>query len=95
MAASGARTVLGAGSSTHQRGFSSGQCTCIGETLVSQMGVSVAATGAEAVRGFLKEGVQSWMAGGNYRSVQNSPRGQMAEAFVATATRLARPCLGN
>lgn len=95
MIASGARAVLGAGRSPPLRGFSPAQCSCVGDTLVARMGAPVAATGAEAVRGFLQDGLQTWMARGSYSRVKNSPQAQIAEAFVRTSTQLASSCVAN
>lgn len=75
--------------------YSSVQCTCAGDTIVASMGAPVSAAGAEAVRGFIEDGLRSWVTGGNFRILRNSPRGQIADAFVNSASRLSRTCIGQ
>ncbi len=74
--------------------YSSAQCTCAGDTILASMGPTASAAGAEAVRGFIEDGLKSWVTGSNFRILRKSPRGQIADAFVNSTSRLSRSCTG-
>lgn len=92
MIGAAARSVHDLGERTPRAVFSSAQCDCAAETLVSSMGAPAAARGAESVRALLETGARRWFSGGDYRELQRSQTGQAAEAFVMYASRTAQSC---
>lgn len=92
MAGVAAQTANNVGRRTPRPVFSSAQCTCAADNLVTTLGAPVAAKGAESVRAFLEAGIRIWFSGGDYRDLQNSQTGRVGEAFMNHAARLSKVC---